>query len=534
MIKFAVVNDPRGNYLKPASRAVLSECVSFAEQIPGAHVNYETGEVRGMPHALQAVQLLAGDLDRMDRTFESFTGSAEDAGKLLPEYQRKGAGFMYSRLQRGALCMDDVGLGKTVQTIRALTLGTSQNDVKVVLCPAFLRNQWKSEIEKWTQTFNGTPSSVHVIYPKSDKRSKLPAPARLEWIVAYYLDASRVSDLIGYSSYFLVMDEIHNCRGFKTQRAAALETMAKFASGRIGLTASELYNKPVDLYPLLNFVNPGAWGSFYMFAMRYAGATKGEWGLEIPKEFDSAHLPELRERMSTMSFRRVKEDVADQLPFDTKYQTVWLEPPPDVLQSVGLARQGMTGLMKHLKHVSMFKVEHVVSTVQNEDQPCIVFTWLREQAERIAGAMPNSMLVLGGDDSATRLQRIGSYVAQERAARRHPVVVGTMDALGEGANLQFAKVVHIAALDYTPDKIRQAVGRAARMGQTGTVTVRIYACKNTIDEHYVKVLVGKLTEQFKLAGRKEKGKLDLKEALSPDNSLSVLEAMYKRLKEQQE
>lgn len=505
------------------------QCFALADQIPGATTD-EGANVTGPTHALNAVLEAAG------KPQEWKPRVMEHRSKYkLPAFQQYGAGFTFANMDTGCVNNDDIGLGKTVQTIAAMTRLPPQV-AKLVLCPGFLRSQWKSEVERWVPMMRGNKDvpDVHVLWPASDRRSKVARIGNPEWVIAFYTDAERALEYVGKREYILIVDEAHNFRTLGTKRGDSVHVATLFASGRVGLTASLLYNDAAGMYPMLNLLSPGAWGSYWAFAKRYASATENQYGLELG---ELSHAEEFRKRLSLCSFRRTQDEVGGQLPFETRYQTIWLEAPPNKLAGLRGAMSGVAGMAAHHAALAEAKVTPVVEQVRSDREAglgSITFTWLRDHSQKIAAQLPDSCLVLGGADSGTRLDRIQQYVSKCRVRRVVPAVVGTLDALGEGANLQWAKTVNLASLDYTPDRIKQAVGRAARMGQTGTVQIRIFACKSTADEHYISILQRKLKEQFQLDGKKEKAKQDLYEALAPRAVKDALASMYERLlKEEQ-
>ncbi len=513
--------------LVPLHPRLGEQCMKIAQLIPGAQADID-GTVEGGWTALCACLRAAGQPVKwlgFPGTDAAVLASSMTQADCLPDYQHSGVKRMLRRLEMGVINNDDVGLGKTVQTIATLCQ-VDRRDRKIILCPAFLKSQWVSELHTWVPRLRGDQPSVAALWPKSDRRSRQVIPSDAEWIVAFYLDSDKALELAEGYNYWLVTDEIHNIRSMGAKRMENAKQLSTFAAGRIGLTASLLYNDAARLYPILNLVSPGEWGSYWAFATRYASATEGEYGLVTGK---LSNVAELNLRKGVHSFRRTREEVADQLPFDTVYQTLWLDPPPgNKLSLRGATNVNPIGMMDHLRAVAEYKAPLVAEQVKSDGQPAIVFTWLRSQATEISRLIPGSYLVLGGAGSATRLARIGDYVARCRAKGVDPVVVGTIDALGEGANLQWAKVVNIAALDYTPDRIKQAVGRAARMGQTGTVSVRVYACRYTMDEHCIQILLAKLSEQFKLDGRKEADKSKLNDALTRVSPHDVAAEIYAR------
>lgn len=528
---------PRKNKSK-----IIKRAFAIASAIPGAKVNMEDGEVMGGPGALAACLEAAGQ-----ELPEGLSWGVEIVKQrkrekalgwdCLAKFQREGARFMSQRIDHGVLNNDDMGLGKTVQSI-ATFCSLDQDVKKIILCPAFLRPQWKEEIERWAPKLGGGGAEVQIIWPKSDRRSTKGLNPNAEWVIAYYSDAERAMEFVGYDPYFLLVDEVHNLRGLGSKRYEEVEAISVLAQGRIGLTASETYNAIASMWQIYNIVSPGHWGPRGTFLRRHAGAYLNEFnGLELPKGEDGEHriyhVDELNKRRGLHGFRRIKEDVWDQLPFDTKFQVVWLDPPFGAGDSIkGAMMGGIQDRYAHLERVSMFKVPSVVELVRGDTDaglPSLTFTYLKKQALALANDLKGALLVTGDSTSAAqRLSKINAYVARCKQEKRAPHVVATMDALSEGVNAQWAKVVNFAALDHKPDKLRQCLARAARMGQEGTVTVRIIACRSTIDEHIAHCARETLRAQFRLDGRKEKGKGDLEDALSPPGLKDALATIYER------
>lgn len=70
----------------------------------------------------------------------------------LKPYQMEGVIWL-SRLRKnhkGGMLADDMGLGKTLQTLAYLTMVAGENNRFLVICPASLTANWKSEIMKFT------------------------------------------------------------------------------------------------------------------------------------------------------------------------------------------------------------------------------------------------------------------------------------------------------------------------------------------------------------------------------------------------
>lgn len=515
--------------------ATIERCKQLAAQIPGLRDDGGDAFIVGPVPALAACLELAGQKAPSSMRAQSWTGAVhipESTAGLtwMPAYQQQAAAFIAERMATGVMINDDVGLGKTFEAIAGLYLadwraykGMPSNIVKVVLCPASLKRQWASEVEKWYDLHernNGEcqrlcEQKIHIIYPKGDKRSKLPCPPDVEWVIAYYMDADTViNDILPGRSYYCIIDEAHNLQGFQTNRTEQVTMLRTFAIGAITLTASELFNRSKGLYQLLNLTSPGLWGSPEDWAIRYANGRRGDFGLEWG---ELGNVPELNNQRDYYRFRRVRQDVGDQLPFDTRYQTVWLEPPPGNLRLLGdAARSGMVS-KEYMAKLNDFKLPIVAESIKSDiiaGLPGITFTWTREQAELLGAMIPGSMVAHGQDGRKDRIDEVYKYYNRARQLGHVPQLIATIDSLGVGGNLQMFRCINLASLHYTAELIRQAIGRVARFGQEFDVLVRVFACRYSPDEHMITTDLFKLAEAQKLDGRAEQDKKKLADALS--------------------
>ena len=86
-------------------------------------------------------------------------------GVILYPYQEEGRDFILAH--KHVIIGDEMGLGKTIQALAVME--TVKGSI-VVVCPAFLRATWQSEIEKFTDL-----KEVAVVsYAKLGKMLPLP------------------------------------------------------------------------------------------------------------------------------------------------------------------------------------------------------------------------------------------------------------------------------------------------------------------------------------------------------------------------
>jgi len=80
----------------------------------------------------------------------------------------------------------------------------------------------------------------------------------------------------------------------RRNRVAAAEVVSRGALRRLGLTATPIPNRVRDLWGQLDLVEPYGWGGYWAWAVRYAGAHQGDFGM---LDGGATRLEELTARM---------------------------------------------------------------------------------------------------------------------------------------------------------------------------------------------------------------------------------------------
>jgi SNF2 family DNA or RNA helicase len=255
----------------------------------------------------------------------------------LREYQVEGVQFLHERFvkQTGAILGDDMGLGKTIQVIAFLTAAFgktgTQRDAKcmrkirrygdgrwyprvMIVCPGTLMRNWEDELEKWgwwqVYKFHGNPA---------DRRGVLGAAKKgmLEILITTYDTYRNNEGEINTIDWDCVIAD--ECHQIKNKLAQITKAMNKVnALCRIGLTGTAIQNKYEELWNLLNWARPGAYGS----------AQEWKQMVALPLKMGQAHdasyaqLANARSKakelvegiLPSVFLRRMKTLIADQLP----------------------------------------------------------------------------------------------------------------------------------------------------------------------------------------------------------------------------
>jgi SNF2 family DNA or RNA helicase len=255
----------------------------------------------------------------------------------LREYQIDGVNFLHQRFveQRGALLGDDMGLGKTIQVIAFLTAAFGKSGTKrdaklmrkvrrmedgrwypriLIVCPGTLMRNWEEELEKWGWW------QIYVYHgPPAEREAALNAATqgRAEIMITTYTTYRNNQNVINTVDWDCVIAD--ECHAIKSKSAEITKAMNRVnALCRIGLTGTALQNKYEELWTLLNWANPGQYGTAASWKHEVSTPLKvGQAHDATNEQLATARIKarELVENILPDVFlRRMKSLIADQLP----------------------------------------------------------------------------------------------------------------------------------------------------------------------------------------------------------------------------
>jgi hypothetical protein len=219
----------------------------------------------------------------------------------LRDYQRRGYAWLCSLRDHGlAGCLaDDMGLGKTVQAL-ALLLDTHASDAahdpSLVVCPTSVLHVWREQAARFTPSLR-----VHVHH--GPRRGD--PPADVDVILTSYALLRRDASLWSKQRFrHLILDEAQALKNPDSQLAKVARSLA--VAHPVALTGTPLENNALELWSLFELLMPGFFGSRRRFRRRFADA--------IHEREDATALARLRARLRPFLLRRLKREVADELP----------------------------------------------------------------------------------------------------------------------------------------------------------------------------------------------------------------------------
>jgi SNF2 family DNA or RNA helicase len=387
--------------------------------------------------------------------------------ELIPYgYQEEAITFATTRT--GSVIADECGLGKTLVAVEAAKRLRKFKPWRcLVLCPPSLVAQWVKFI---SEQDDGGP----LIYAPS----RLPLDYKLYagWFVndyyALYNDAARermqkvLWDLI-------ILDEAHRIKNRQAKISKYCKQLNKVRS--ICLTATPMEAGAVDLWSILNFIDRPAYPAFHRWVHKHLKVTDNYWGGK--KYGDPLDETAFGQQVAPYILRRTKKEVVPELPAridipqrvdmlpDQLAAYTDIKNSDDILVDVEdqtLLIQNVLTLITRLQQVS---TDPSLIGLKAESGKLL---WLKEffddhPNERVVvfTRFRNTALNLSHIYGAAHI--VGGSISQDFHEDTFDRVFGTIDAMGEGLNLQRASTAIFLEGHWSTTKMTQALDRIHRV-----------------------------------------------------------------------
>lgn len=453
-------------------------------------------------------------------------------GNLL-NFQREGLDFLI-KSSGNALLADEMGLGKTVQTLAYVA--TEKNSFPIlVVAPLVTLNNWQREIQKFLKkkSKNGrviekdNPSSTIIRTGKSEPLGEFDF-----YIINYELLFKRTKDLSKLGIKTIICDEVHNLRSKTTQKYKAVKKLAALPniSYRIGLSGTPIYNRGSEIWPIVDILRPGLLGNFKEFCEYFCYINEKGKAIVLENKRDSLR----NELQKHVMLRRRKSDVLKELKEKVRYKEVidadidyyygelnkiWdkLEQEQSKASSeFDKSASYRRAIQSERQAAGIAKLPHVINFVREImeiEESVVVFCHHRSIHELLHQSLGefNPVSIIGGQSDKQRQESIDKF-----QAGYSKLMIAGLRAGNVGINLNRARYVIFAELDWSPAIHRQAEDRLHRIGQKNTVFAYYLIGNGTLDDHVANVLVDKsyeidsiLDEKLDSYENKEKAELIL-------------------------
>lgn len=435
----------------------------------------------------------------VDVNFDKYNEVLAKYDKKLYQHQEEGVKFLLSR--NGCLLGDDMGLGKSIQSIiAALESGAERI---LVVAPASAKINWEREINvfckdtviidsnKWA---NAKFTIINYDILKNfhtlvDIRKKSEGTPNRE--------------LVNSKFDLCIVDEAHYLKNNKSIRGEVMmEVCVKHNIPKVWLlTGTPVANRPMDYFNLLKLIKSPIADNWKHFAVRYCDGRqffrtlKNGQRRQIWLTDGATNLDELAAKTKNILLRRLKTDVLDMpdkviIPtyhsLDTKgwgrYDALWDEymEKRKLEGKRGALEKDLVELILLRKFIAMEAIPKTIELVENAidmGKKVIIFTSFTEELEVLAEHFGKKCVTHNGPMTAKAKQKsVDSF--QEKAKVK--VFIGNIKSAGVAITLTEATVVVFNSFDWVPGANEQAEDRAFRIGQKNDVTVYYQLFEDTI------------------------------------------------------
>lgn len=565
-LKHHILNGTREFILPDGSIFIIPE-TWFSEFYPFAK-RIDDDNVFSL-HATQLQLLKGNNLIKPDKTiFESLSKMEVDTALELPkgltaklrDYQKTGFRWLYQLTQNGfgACLADDMGLGKTLQVICVLqkyfenkgfdeptqTARTDQlslfDDIPahgptngepilpaLLVVPKSLVFNWIEELRKFA------PELTYIVYHGNDRHTKLDGNLHKVHIIitTYGMVRSDIDELKAHRFSYLIADE---SQAIKNPRSKIFKAMILLESiSKISITGTPIENSHSDLWAQMSFLNDNILGNEGYFEEMYVR--------EILKDSNSVEAEELKNITGPFILRRLKKDVAKELPPKIEqviycqmhegqkeiYETEKSAIRNEILftKNKNFNMINAFAVLNRLRQIAIHplmidgghgmlsgKFDSIIHTIGNlieQGHKFLVFSSFVKHLKLIQNhfennGIPYSMLT---GSSNKRKEIVGEY---QNNADIKPFLI-SIKAGGMGLNITAASYVLIIDPWWNPFVELQAIDRAHRIGQTQKVVVYKFITKNSVEEKMMALQKSKLELSDTLINENNAGKIKLAE-----------------------
>lgn len=433
----------------------------------------------------------------------------------LFDYQKEGINF--SLFRKAAIIADEMGLGKTIQAIcTAILKKEIFNFTKtLVVCPASIKEQWKNEIEKFSD------EKALVVQGLPDDRAKMYQDNNHYFFIVNYETVLRDQLAINKAGIdFLILDEAQRAKNYETKTAASLKRID--AKHKLVITGTPIENRLIDIFSIMGILDPYFFGPLWEFSYQHC--------LFDPEKHNKINgyynLKSLNKKLEEILIRREKRKVLDQLPniqqtnisvdlspLQADYHASYAKGLAQIIRKKFLTPYDLQRLMLLLANMRMVcdstyliddetnespkmdELKYILLEkldVQNTDRKIIIFSeWVK--VHKLIGTMLRDnnigFVELNGK---IPVKSRGDLIRKFEDNKHYKIFLST-EAGGSGLNLQVADILINFELPWNPAKKNQRIGRIDRLGQKSKkLTILNFITRNSIEQQ---IAAGLLVKQ---------------------------------------
>ena len=434
-------------------------------------------------------------------------GLPESLQAELRPYQKDGFDFLchLAQIRLGGVLADDMGLGKTLQTLAWLAWLKERHgkDPKpsLVICPASVLHNWQREANRFTPHLK-----VLVLESGAARHNLRKQIPQHDLIVTNYALLRRdLEELQKFPFRAAILDE---AQFIKNPAAQVTQSVKQLKSEhRLALTGTPLENRLLDLWSIVDFIQPGYLGNQEQFTETYE--PRGE-GAESAQRIARRRLSA---KLRPVLMRRMKKNVAKDLPERIEHRRDCQLGDEQRKLYLAELRRSREQVMKTVAEQGLNKSKiHVLAALTRLRQICchpklvgndsisgktetlfeLLDSLIAEGQKVLLFSQFVQMLQLL--EQECRQRQITTHILTGQTKDRQQVVSDfqndpnaavfllSLRAAGTGLNLTTASYVVLYDPWWNPAVEAQAIDRSHRIGQTQTVNAYRLISPGTVEE----------------------------------------------------
>ena len=433
--------------------------------------------------------------EKLDQ-FVNWDGSV---GRKVLDHQKKGIKFLLTR--DGAILADDMGLGKSMQSIiAALESGAKKI---LIVCPSSAKINWEREIN-YFQEYNTAIVSGSRWLSAKFTIINFDILKNFHTLKGDNNDGMEpLRDLVNAKFDLCIVDEAHNLRNKNSTRGAIMtELCVDYGIEKVWLlSGTPVANRPMDFYNLLRLIKSPLVDNWKFYAQRYCEGKQITTRLKNGKlkkvwiTNGASNLDELSIKTRNLLIRRMKNEVLD-MPDKTvvpnyyelnskqrsEYESLWedyLIERKKQKKKGGIQRDLVElGLLR--KYIAMQTINQTIDLVDeiiDQGHKVIIFTCFTDELIELANHYGKNCVLHYGEMNEKDKQKSVDRFQQDGGPM---VFIGNIISAGVAITLTKSPYVVFNSFDWVPGNSEQAEDRSYRLGQKDNVTVYYNLFNDTV------------------------------------------------------
>jgi len=436
----------------------------------------------------------------------------------LDDYQEVAVRYLKDEPGETKFLFDEYGVGKTFPAIRAawhVAYGTGRRIL--VTAPAYLLPQWKEAILAMyptavvqivdadgiaarTEQFRATAHFVLTSYHNWANWQTKKVKSQTLLLKPNY------PELLNGNWAVYVFDEGHRLRGRNSMWTQAVHKVrnSEMRNKHVPmwfLTGTPIVRDAGDLWPLLYLRDRLLYRGYWAFVERWCEIEEDPWEKKVKGILDHEKFGRF---MSKISLMRKAKDIPQLAQLEHIDHDHWVTLPASVYKMFAKARKEYILEHPDMETVDLdsigavFQKLHMLTTVpptqanpkidtlmewmEDHRGRLVIFCWYRSSVQEIIARLEKRgykhVFPFTGDQSdKLKATALAGYNEHDDG-----IIVATISALKEGANLQKGNNVVFLEESVLPGDNEQCIARVKRRGQTETVHVTRILAKRSPDE----------------------------------------------------